>query len=228
MGVEEQLEGVLARLEQACARAGRPRDSVALCAVSKKQGPAAVAALAAAGVRVFGESRVQEAQQKIPQCPGRLDWHFIGHLQTNKARHVAALFSTVHAVDSERVLEALDAAAEVQGVRLRAFVEVNVSGERSKFGLAPEAVPALLERGAGLSRVELAGLMTIPPFDPEPEHARPFFARLRDFRDRWSHESGLALPELSMGMSGDFEVAVEEGATWVRLGSVLFGERESG
>lgn len=225
MGPEEQLESVRLRIGQACARAGRLPESVSLCAVSKTHGPDAVGALAAAGQRVFGESRVQEAQQKIPLCPGRLEWHFIGHLQTNKVRQAVALFSTFHAVDSARLLEALHAAADAQGVRLRAFVEVNVSGERSKFGLAPEDVPALLARGASLPRVELAGLMTIPPFDPDPEQTRPYFARLRELRDRWAGETGLALTELSMGMSTDFEVAVEEGSTWVRVGTTLFGER---
>jgi pyridoxal phosphate enzyme (YggS family) len=200
---------------------------VAIVAVSKKQPPEAIAAAAAAGMTVFGESRVQEAAQKIPQCPGRLEWHFIGHLQTNKVAAAVALFSTIHSVDSWRVLEAVEQAAVAAGVRVRAMLEVNVSGERSKFGLSPEEVPGVLERGAALTRVEVVGLMTVPPFEPDPEKVRPYFAALRQGRDRWARETGLALPELSMGMTGDYGVAIEEGATCVRIGTGIFGAREA-
>ncbi len=220
-----QVDAVMARVVAACARAGRDPATVTVCAVSKTHGPDAVRALADLGLRVFGESRVQEAAQKIPLCPGRLDWHFVGHLQTNKVRPALTLFTTLHAVDSLRLLEALERTADELGVRPRVFLEVNVSGERSKFGLAPEAVPPVLERAAALTRVAVVGLMTIPPFDPEPEAARPYFARLREWRDRWALESGLALDALSMGMSGDFESAIAEGATCVRLGTALFGTR---
>lgn len=223
----ERVASIQARVAQACARAGRDPESVAIVAVSKKQPPEAIAAAAAAGLTVFGESRVQEAAQKIPQCPGRLEWHFIGHLQTNKVAAAVALFSTIHSVDSLRVLEAVEQAAVAAGVRVRAMLEVNVSGERSKFGLSPEEVPGVLERGAALTRVEVVGLMTVPPFEPDPEKVRPYFAALRQGRDRWARATGLTLPELSMGMTGDFGVAVEEGATCVRIGTGFFGAREA-
>jgi pyridoxal phosphate enzyme (YggS family) len=223
----ERVAAVQAHVAQACARAGRDPESVAIVAVSKKQPPEAIAAAAAAGMTVFGESRVQEAAQKIPQCPGRLEWHFIGHLQTNKVAAAVALFSTIHSVDSWRVLEAVEQAAVAAGVRVRAMLEVNVSGERSKFGLSPEEVPGVLERGAALTRVEVVGLMTVPPFEPDPEKVRPYFAALRQGRDRWARETGLALPELSMGMTGDYGVAIEEGATCVRIGTGIFGAREA-
>lgn len=182
--------------------------------------------LAEAGFDVFGESRVQEARQKIPLCPGGLTWHMIGHIQRNKARDVVRLFSVVHSVDSVRLLEALDAAAAAEGKTLPVFLEVNVSGEGSKFGLPPAEMPAVLERSATLMNLDVAGLMTIPPFTPDPEDARVHFARLRELRDEWRSASGFPLEELSMGMSHDFEVAIEEGATWVRLGTILFGARE--
>jgi len=223
----ERVAAIQAHVAQACARAGRDPESVAIVAVSKKQPPEAIAAAAAAGLTVFGESRVQEAAQKIPQCPGRLEWHFIGHLQTNKVAAAVALFSTIHSVDSWRVLEAVEQAAVAAGVRVRAMLEVNVSGERSKFGLSPEEVPGVLERGAALTRVEVVGLMTVPPFEPDPEKVRPYFAALRQGRDRWARETGLALPELSMGMTGDYGVAIEEGATCVRIGTGIFGAREA-
>lgn len=226
-GMVERVAAIRERVAQACARAGRDPEAVALVAVSKKQPPDAIAEAAAAGLTVFGESRVQEAAQKIPQCPGRLEWHLIGHLQTNKVAGAVALFSTIHSVDSWRLLDAVERAAAAAGVRVRALIEVNVSGERSKFGLPPEEVPGVLERGAGLARVEVVGLMTVPPFEPDPERVRPFFAALREGRDRWARESGLALPELSMGMTGDFEVAIEEGATCVRIGTGIFGAREA-
>jgi pyridoxal phosphate enzyme (YggS family) len=150
----------------------------------------------------------------------------IGHIQRNKARDVVRLFSYVHAVDSVRLLEALDAAAAEAGKTLPVLLEVNVSGEGSKFGLAPDEVPAALERCASLMNLDVSGLMTIPPFTPETEAARPHFARLRALRDTWREATGFPLDELSMGMSHDFEVAIEEGATWIRLGTILFGDRE--
>jgi pyridoxal phosphate enzyme (YggS family) len=220
------LEQVRTRISEACARAGRPVESVKLVAVSKRQGPDAVRALAEAGVELFGESRVQEARQKIPLCPGGLTWHMIGHVQRNKVRDIVRLFSYVHSVDSLRLLEALDGAAAEAGKTLSVLLEVNVSGEGSKFGLAPDEVPAVLERCGSLMNLDVSGLMTIPPFTPESEDARVHFARLRELRDAWRDSSGFPLDELSMGMSHDFEVAIEEGATWIRLGTILFGDRE--
>ena len=196
-----------------------------LLAVSKTQGPDAVREAAALGLTVFGESRVQEARQKIPQCSSTLHWHFIGHLQTNKAHEAMRLFEMVHAVDSIRLMEALDRVAQEEGRTIPICLEVNVSGERSKFGMSPPDVSAALERARTLFRVQIKGLMTIPPIAEDPAEARPFFRALRELRDRCQGETGVSLPELSMGMSHDFEVAVEEGSTWIRVGSLLFGPR---
>ena len=222
----ERLDAVRGQVAAACARAGREADTVTLVAVAKKFGPDAVTALAEAGVDVFGENRVQEAAQKIPLCPGRLEWHMVGHLQSNKARFVPEFFRMVHSVDSWKLLEALNRACEAAGVRMPVCLQINVAGESSKFGLAPDDAPPVFERAGGLANVDIVGLMTIPPFTPDPEGARPHFRRLRELREAWRAATGYALDTLSMGMSNDFPVAIEEGATLIRLGTILFGERE--
>ena len=224
--IAENLAAVRARIAAACARAGRAADSACLLAVSKTHGPEAVRAAAEAGQRLFAENRVQEAAAKIPECPGRLEWHLVGHLQSNKAAAVARLFDWVHSVDSAKVLEALDRQAAEAGRTLQVLVQVNVSGERSKSGLAPEEAPAVLELGNRLRNAQIRGLMTILPLAEDPEKARPFFRKLREFRDAWAAETGMDLAELSMGMTHDLEVAVEEGATFVRVGTGIFGARE--
>ncbi len=221
-----RLAAVQARMQRACARAGRDVGEVLLLAVSKNMSPERVREAADAGLTSFGESRVQEARQKIPLCPARLSWHFVGHLQTNKARDAVELFEMIHSVDSERVLDALERACEAAGRSIRACLEVNVSGESSKYGVSPEQLPALLSAADRFFRVTVVGLMTIPPLRPDPEEARPFFRRLRELRDRAAAETGRPLPELSMGMSGDFEVAIEEGTTCIRVGTALFGARK--
>ncbi len=223
--IAENLEQVRARIAAACARAGRAPESVRLLAVSKTYGPEAVREAAAAGQRRFGENRVQEAAAKIPECPGQLEWHLIGHLQSNKAPLAARLFDWVHSVDSPKLLEILDRQAGEAGRTLRALVQVNVSGERSKSGLAPADAPAVLALANRLRHVQVVGLMTIPPLAEDPETARPFFRKLRERRDAWAAEIGLELPELSMGMTHDLDVAVEEGATFVRVGTGIFGAR---
>ena len=223
--IAENLEAVRARIAAACARAGRAPESVRLLAVSKTYGPEAVRAAAAAGQSLFGENRVQEAAAKIPECPGRLQWHLIGHLQGNKAAPAARLFDWVHSVDSAKLLETLDRCAGDAGRRLEVLVQVNVSGERSKSGLAPAAVPETLALGNRLRNVQVRGLMTIPPLAEDPETSRPFFRALRELRDRWAAETGMDLTELSMGMTHDLEVAIGEGATFVRVGTGIFGER---
>ena len=228
MGFQERLEKVRERVAAACARCGRSVDEVRILAVAKKFGPASVAEAAESGVMVIGESRVQEAKQKIPLCSGHLEWHMIGHVQRNKVRDVAQLFQMIHSVDSWRLIEAIDGACGASGTVMPLCLEINVSGEGSKFGLAPAEVPEILDKCGSLMNVDVLGLMTMPPFTPDPEAARPFFARLRGLRDAWRGRTGIALDELSMGMSNDFEVAIEEGATWVRLGSILFGERTHG
>ena len=178
---------------------------------------------AEAGQILFGENRVQEAQAKIPLCSGRLQWHLIGHLQSNKARLAASgLFRMIHSVDSESLLRELDKYAATP---LPVLLQVNISGEGSKEGCAPEEAAILINTANNCSRVEVHGLMTIPPFTPDPEKARIHFSDLRKLRDRLQQETGTPLPELSMGMSHDFEVAIEEGATFIRVGTGIFGGR---
>ena len=224
---EERITAVRNRIQAACERVGRRPEEVRVLAVSKTYGPDCIREAVAGGLMDFGENRVQEAKQKIPLCPTALTWHLIGHLQTNKVKDAVNLFHLIQAVDSLKLLLAIEAAAEAAGRVMPVFLEVNVSGESSKFGLAPEAVPGILQAANDLRRVEIQGLLTMPPLAEDPEHARPFFHTLREHRDRWRQETGFELRELSMGMSHDFEVAIEEGATWVRLGTVLFGRREN-
>ncbi len=225
MEIAERLKDVRKRVAAACVRSGRDPSDVTIVAVAKTHGPDAVREVSEAGIGIIGENRVQEAQQKMSLCPSSLRWHMVGHLQSNKSRAAVALFDMIHAVDSRNLIERLDHDAEEAGKRIPVCIEVNVSGESSKFGLAPDAVPAVLEFASGLRCVDVVGLMTIPPFTPDPEGARPYFRRLREHRDRWRESSGLRLDALSMGMSNDFDVAIEEGATMVRLGTILFGER---
>lgn len=223
---EERLASIRGRVASACERSGRSADEVRLLPVAKAFGPQAVIEAAESGLGAIGENRVQEAGQKIPLCPGHLAWHMVGHLQRNKVRDAVRLFDMVHSVDSALLLHVLEETCEVAGKSMPICLEVNVSGESSKYGLAPEEVPALLINDcSGLARVEVVGLMTIPPFTPDAEDSRLYFKRLREIRDRCRERSGFELAELSMGMTNDFEVAVEEGATWIRLGTGLFGPR---
>lgn len=219
---EERLEKVETRIEQACRGAGRARESVRLLAVSKTKPPEAVEEAARCGLRFFGENKVQEAQHKRPLCAEGLEWHLIGHLQRNKAKVAAPLFHMIHSVDSLKILRALDAYAEQT---LPILLQVNVAGEAAKFGLAPEEVREVLEAANASAHCEVRGLMVIPPFSPDAEKTREHFRALRLLRDRLEEETGTPLPELSMGMSHDLEVAIEEGSTWVRIGTDLFGAR---
>ena len=221
------LRSVRERIAAAVARAGRPEGSCRLLAVTKTRSPEEIAALARAGQVHLGENRVQEAATKIPECRGlgvEADWHLIGHLQRNKVKKALALFGTVHSIDSVRLLEALAREAESRSIRPDTFLEVNVSGEASKHGLAPAEAEDVCRRAGELASLRLVGLMTMAPFTDDPETARPFFKGLRELRDKLNDGAAYAEPlrELSMGMSGDFEVAAEEGATWVRVGTALF------
>jgi len=225
MDLAANLQAVQERIRSACARAGRDPASVSLVAVTKAQPPGVVSAAAALGLTLFGENKVQEARAKIPLCPGRLRWHMIGHLQTNKCRDAVALFEMVQSVDSLRLAEELNRRAEQAARRLPVLLEVNVAGEAGKFGYAPERLLAELPALNALPRLEIQGLMTMPPWSPEPEKVRPHFRRLRQLKAQCEELLGSALPHLSMGMSGDFEVAIEEGATLVRIGTALFGPR---
>lgn len=218
----ERLGNVERRIAAACEKAGRPRDGVRLLAVSKTNPPEAIRAAADCGLRLFGENRVQEAQAKISMCPGGLEWHLIGHLQSNKAKVAVHLFQMIHSVDSLKLLQALDAAANVA---LPVLLQVNVAGEAAKFGMRPDEVADVIDASNQMRKVEVHGLMTIPPFSPDPEKTRIHFSNLRKLRDRLQDETGTPLPELSMGMSHDLEVAIEEGSTWVRIGTDLFGSR---
>ncbi len=200
----------------AAIRAGRRPEEIALIVVSKKVEPERIEEALSAGQLLFGENKVQEAKAKIPVISGRARWQMVGHLQSNKARDAVALFELIHSVDSVSLASELEKWAERAGKTQAVLLEVNVSGEASKFGMKPEDVPGALEKMNGMSRVEVRGLMTMPPVGKD---ARPFFRRLREMRD------GLGLPELSMGMSHDFETAIEEGATMVRIGTAIFGER---
>ena len=223
-GIQERLAAVRHRIEAAAARSGRPSSAVTLVAVSKTIPAAAIREAVSAGVKILGENRVQEAREKIEALPGAAEWHLIGHLQTNKAKLAVGLFDCIHSLDSVRLVQEIGRHAEEAGRRLRCLVEVNVGEEAQKSGAAAAEVRPLLEAARRLPQLSVQGLMTIPPFLPDPESVRPFFRRLRDLRDRLESE-GWTLPDLSMGMSHDFEVAIEEGATLVRIGTAIFGSR---
>ena len=219
-----RLKEVRSVMAEAAVRGGRPVEDVTLLGVSKTFPSASVQALAAAGLEDFGESYVQEARDKLEELtslspPPR--WHFIGHLQTNKAKYAAALFPVVQSLDRPELARELDRRARDLKRTIDVYIEVNVSGEAAKSGLSPANLPAFLEQLAPLTALKPVGLMTMPPFNPDPEASRPFFAALRELRDRRAP----GLSGLSMGMSGDFAVAIEEGATLVRVGTALFGRR---
>ena len=224
MSISDNLEAVEKRIAAACEKSGRRRADVKLIAVSKTKPVEAVIEAAESGQILFGENRVQEAQNKISLCPGNLQWHLIGHLQSNKARIAASgIFRMIHSVDSEKIIRVLD---EYAAVPLPVLIQVNVSGEGSKEGCTPQEAAALIEVANQCGKVEVHGLMTIPPFTPDPEKARLHFSNLRKLRDRLQQETGTPLPELSMGMSHDFGIAIEEGSTFVRVGSDIFGGRK--
>lgn len=225
MDLASNLQTVRQRIAAACAAAGRGPESVTLMAVTKSHPPETVAEAAALGLTLFGENKVQEAKAKIPCCAGRLRWHMIGHLQSNKARDAVELFEMVQSVDSLRLAEELNRRAEQAAKRLPILLEVNAAGEATKFGYRPEQLLDDLPAINALPRLELQGLMTVPPWSPDPEKVRPIFRRVRQLKEQAEQILGASLPHLSMGMSGDFEVAIQEGATLVRLGTILFGPR---
>lgn len=227
MSLAENIEKIQRQIEAACLRCGRAPDSVTLLAVAKTQAPDAVKAAADLGLTLFGENKVQEAKAKIPLCPGKLRWHFIGHLQRNKCRDAIELFAMIQSVDSLPLAQELNKRAEQAAKTMPVLLEVNVAGEGSKFGYAPERLLAELKEVNALPRLEIHGLMSVPPWSPEPEASRPHFRRLRELKEQCEQILGAPLPHLSMGMSGDFAVAIEEGATIVRIGTALFGQRSS-
>jgi len=225
--IAANFDAVRARIAKACQRAGRDPAAVELVAVSKGHPPEAIEAAAETGHVLFGESRVQEAKAKIPLCSSRLRWHLIGHLQTNKCRDAVQLFQMIESVDSFKLAEEINKWADKIGKRVPLLLETNIAGEATKFGLKPDQLIAELTQINALPRIEVHGLMTIAPWTPEPEKVRPIFRQLRELKQKCEAVLGAPLPHLSMGMSGDFEVAVEEGATIVRIGTALFGPRST-
>jgi len=224
--LNEILNEVRGKIAAACARAGRKPEDVEIIAVTKTHGEDVVREAWEAGLGIVGENKVQEAAWKKPASVSGPSWHLIGHLQSNKVRHALELFDFIHSVDSVKLADRINLIADEIGAAPHILLEVNVSGEKSKSGMKPEDVKPTVEHILSeCPRVTLEGLMTMAPFSEDPEEARPYFRRLRELRDGLEKELGIGLPRLSMGMSGDYEVAVEEGATWVRLGTVLFGER---
>jgi pyridoxal phosphate enzyme (YggS family) len=223
--IAANLMRVRQRISAACARCGRDAASVELITVSKGHSADVVCAAAELGLSVFGENRVQEAKAKIGLCPGRLRWHLIGHLQSNKCRDAVYFFAMIQSVDSLALAREINKWAERSVKTMPVLIEVNVAGESSKFGYAPEKVLAELQEINALPKIEVHGLMTVAPAAQEAEKVRPVFRRLRELKGQCEDLLGAPLAHLSMGMSGDFEVAVEEGATMIRLGSAVLGPR---
>ncbi|MGC2330057.1 MAG: YggS family pyridoxal phosphate-dependent enzyme [Candidatus Acidiferrales bacterium] len=224
--ISANLERVRERISRASARAWRQPEEITLVAVSKTFPPEAIRAVYDLGVRHFAENRVQEFEAKQPKLVSlRAAWHFIGHLQRNKARRAVYLFSRIDGVDSLTLAQTLESEAEAQGKRMPILIEVRLGDEPSKTGVAEPNLPALAETIVPASNLWLRGLMGVPPYFEDPERTRPYFTKLRKMRDELSSRLGSPLPVLSMGMSHDFEIAIEEGATEIRIGTALFGER---
>lgn len=226
--VGERLAAIERRIAAACERAGRPRESVRLVGASKRQSLGRMRDAYDGGLRLFGENRVQEGQAKRPEMPADAEWHLLGPLQSNKVRAALDVFTLFHAVDRRKIALALDAEADARGLRVRGLLEVNVGGEATKHGFEPETLAEEVAPVAELRNLEIVGLMTIPPPRETLEESRADFRRLVALRDQLNArpEWGGRLTELSMGMSDDFEVAIEEGATFVRVGTQLFGARD--
>ena len=226
MSLAENFASVQQQIRVACERAGRVADFVTLLAVSKTHPAEMIQAAVDCGQIFFGESKIQEAKAKIPLCPGRARWHFIGHLQSNKVRDAVELFEMIQSVDSLPLAREISKRCEQAAKTTPVLLEVNVAGESSKFGYRPEQMLAELKELNRLPRIEIRGLMSVPPFSTDPEKSRPHFQRLRELKIQCEEILGSPLPHLSMGMSGDFEIAIAEGATIVRVGTALFGERK--
>jgi PLP dependent protein len=225
--IPENLAQVRQAISEAEKAAGHPDGSVQLVAVTKTHPVDVIQKAIEAGQLVFGENRVQEARAKIPELSSRVQWHLIGHLQSNKVRLALPLFEVIHGIDSVELLADIDRIAAELGLFPRILLQVNVAGEASKFGFSPTKLLEQVETITGFKRAHIEGLMTIPPLAPSAEHSRRYFVALRELRDRLARESGFALRELSMGMSDDYLVAIAEGATIVRVGTAIFGERRA-
>lgn len=233
MGIPENIASLQERIATAAKRAGRRSEEIALMAVTKTHPAEKIRDAYEAGLRLFGENRVQEFAGKAEALSGlgQAQWHMIGHLQTNKAGKAVELFSGVDSVDSMKLAEKLNLAAQNLNKKLSILIEVNIGGEQAKSGVAPESreLDALLQAAPGLEALSFRGLMTVPPYTEDPEEARPYFRRLREVRDAIAARKlpAISMDVLSMGMSHDFEVGIEEGSTCVRVGTAIFGERAS-
>src|SRR5947209_14440966 len=225
MDIAENVACVREQIAQAAAKARRAVDEIELVAITKTHPAEKVREAIEAGQTLFGESRVQEARAKIPELPSNLRWHFVGHLQKNKIRHALPLFELIHGVDSLALAQEMNRIADEDGLHPRVLLEVNVAGEGSKFGFTPEKLREDLENLLALPLLSILGLMTIPPIADEAEASRKYFVELRELRDRLQTEFHVDLAQLSMGMTQDFAIAVDEGATLVRVGTAIFGER---
>src|SRR2546423_11315879 len=219
------LDRVREQIADAAKKSGRSIEEIDLVAISKTHEAEKVRAAFDAGQQLFGESRVQEARAKIPLLPSTARWHFVGRLQRNKVRHALPLFELFHSVDSVDLARDMNRIADEEGLHSRVLLEVNVAGEGSKIGFAPEVLRAEMETLLQLPRLTIEGLMTIPPLAPEADASRKYFVMLRELREDFAAQFKMALPHLSMGMTGDFVVAIEEGATLVRVGTAIFGQR---
>ena len=223
--VSDNLINIHSRMQDAAHRVGRQVLDVRLVAVSKTYPPAVIQEAWNSGQHVFGENRVQDALPKIAELPAEAEWHFIGHLQSNKIRKALPAFTLIHGVDNLELAQQINRIAGEMGLTANILLEINVSGEATKFGFSPADLRENLEGLLCLPNIRINGLMTMAPYSEDPETARPVFSKLRILRDELAAQSGQALPELSMGMSGDFEVAIQEGAPIVRIGSSIFGHR---
>ena len=225
--IAANLERVIERIRRAATRVGRQADEITIVAVSKTFPAEAIRTAYDAGLRHFGENRIQEFEAKHQTLESFADtiWHFIGHLQSNKAHRAVHLFDRIDSVDSISLAHKLDVATTTQATSLPVLIEVRLSAEETKSGVREDELPQLAGSIRELPHLKLHGLMTIPPYSIDPQNARPYFRRLRELRDSICRQLGLALPVLSMGMSNDFEIAIEEGATEIRMGTALFGER---
>lgn len=221
----DNLERVREQIAQAAAKAGRDVKDVELVAIAKTHPAEKVREAVGAGQTLFGESRVQEARAKIPELSSNIRWHFVGHLQKNKVRQALPLFEMIHSVDSPALAQDINRIAEEEGLYPRVLLEVNVAGEGSKFGFAPDDLREQMEALLALPRLSIEGLMCIPPLAVESGDARKFFVQVRELRDSLEKEFNMKLPQLSMGMTQDFPIGIQEGATLVRVGTAIFGER---
>lgn len=223
--IKENILRVMERIEKAAQGVGRNPEEIKLVAVSKTVESARIKEAIEAGVSILGENYVQEAQKKIEEIGRIVSWHFIGHLQSNKAKYAVSLFDMIHSLDSISLAEELNRRAEKEGRTMNAMIEVNLSGEATKFGAEEARVFDIARRVLNLSHLSLVGLMTMPPYFDDPRLSRPYYIRLRELKEKMIKE-GIQLRELSMGMSNDFEIAIEEGATFVRVGTAIFGMRK--